>query len=113
MDTNNIHSLLSWSGIAVYTDGTHIALHATETLRARMAAISRRRCEGVMAAGSSSMSVIAGSLRKRPQRPSLGDRLAVWLGQNGRVVINYPARVRNGGRSRKQPGCEVPPNPKN
>jgi hypothetical protein len=32
-----------------------------------------------------------------------GDRLAVWLGQNGRVVINYPARVRNGGRFRKQP----------
>jgi len=71
---------------------------------ARMAAISRRRCGGVIVAGSSSMSVIAGSLRKRPQRLSLGDRLAVWRGYDARLLINYPARVRNDGRSRKQPG---------
>jgi len=60
-----------------------------------MVAISRRRCDGLMAAGSSSMSVIAGSLRKRPQRPSLGDRLAVWQGYDARLLINYPAQVRN------------------
>jgi hypothetical protein len=35
---------------------------------ARMAAISRRRCDGVMSAGSSSMQGIAGSLRMCPQR---------------------------------------------
>jgi len=48
------------------------------TPRARMTAISRRRWNGVMAAGSSSTSRIAGSLRMHPQRPSLRDRLAVW-----------------------------------
>ena len=37
--------------------------------------------------------------------PGGGDRFAVWQGQNGGVVIHYPARVRNDGKFRIEPGC--------
>jgi hypothetical protein len=62
----------------------------------------RRSC-GVIAAGSAMGSSIAGSLRMCPQRPSPGDRLAVWLGYDVCLSINYPSRVRSGGRVREEP----------
>jgi len=48
---------------------------------------------------------IAGSLRMCPQRPSPGDRLAVWRGLDARLLITYPVEVRSVGGVQDERFC--------